>query len=120
VPPFCPNHGVKLFQNCRACTKPWTLVSEAMYSSQPTSGARFCRYCGTPAQWLGRADLVAWIAEQVKASADLTVAARVELVAVLDRIKDMEPSNDNGYRGGRGFMILSQRCSPRSSRYAMR
>lgn len=91
---FCPHHGVKLFVNCRACKKEWTLVSETPYSSQPTGGSKFCRHCGAPAPWLTRADLMQWVGHQVQESPDLTSAARVELVAVLDRLKDMDPSDE--------------------------
>jgi hypothetical protein len=37
---------------------------------------------------------VAWLRNQVKASRDLSTAARAELVAVLDRLTDMDPSDD--------------------------
>ena len=92
-PPYCPNHGVKVFSHCRECDKPWDVVAKG-YSMRPTQGVSFCRYCGTPAPWLTRADLMAWVRHQVQASEDITSAARVELMAVLDRLQDMDPSDD--------------------------
>ena len=97
-PPYCPNHGVKLFETCRVCGKPWPLIAES-YSSQPTGGARFCRECSAPAPWLQRADLMMWVRHQVQASGDLTDAARAELVAILDRLKDMDPSDEKAVPG---------------------
>jgi hypothetical protein len=100
-PPFCARHGAKLFVNCRVCRKPRRLISENSYSSTPDSGARFCVFCSTPAPWLERGELMEWVRNQVKASGDLTDAARGELVAVLDRIKDkdMDPRDDKAVPG---------------------
>jgi hypothetical protein len=91
-PPFCGRHGVKLFTDCHTCGNPWDVVATG-YSTRPTDGVGFCRYCGTPAPWLNRTDLVTWVRHQVQASEDITDAARAELVAVLDRIRDIDPSD---------------------------
>jgi hypothetical protein len=103
----CPEHGVKLFLNCRVCRKPWKLVSESMYSSRATDGAKFCRFCFTPAPWLGRRELMAWVRHQVQADGGLSEGERAELVAVLDRIKDMEPSDGNAVPGWRRLHDLA-------------
>jgi hypothetical protein len=89
----CPDHGVPLFRDCAKCGERWTTKSKS-YSNRPTDGRNFCSACGTRAPWLERADLVAWLRNQVKASRDLSTAARAELVAVLDRLTDMDPSDD--------------------------
>jgi hypothetical protein len=96
---FCPQHGVALFRECPKCGVQWptTTTEDAFdYSDEtyPTDGTNFCNACGTPASWLERADLMVWVRNQVKASMDLTSAARVELIAVLDPLKEMEPSDD--------------------------
>jgi hypothetical protein len=91
---FCPQHGVPLFRECVKCHVTWAITSKSSYTNRPTDGTDFCNACGTPAPWLERADLMLWVRNQVKASTDLTSAARVELLAVLDRLKEMDPSDD--------------------------
>jgi hypothetical protein len=92
--PFCPDHGVELFTKCRVCGMAWDVMSEGpSYSAQSTNGRKICRFCSVPAPWLPRADLVVWVRNQVT-SGDLSDAARVELVAVLDRLKGMDPSDE--------------------------
>jgi hypothetical protein len=91
---FCPNHGVPLFRDCATCGTPWAITSKLSYTNRPTDGTDFCTACGAPAPWLERSDLMAWVRNQVKASTDLASAARAELVAVLDRLKEMDPNDD--------------------------
>jgi hypothetical protein len=92
-PPFCPVHGAELFSTCRACGSPWDLLADAPDGAR-ARGGRFYRYCGEPAPWLERDDLMAWVRHRVQSSADLSVSARAELVALLDRLKDLDPSDD--------------------------
>jgi hypothetical protein len=42
---------------------------------------------------------MAWVRHQVQASEEVSAADRVELVAVLDRLKAMDPSDKNAVAG---------------------
>jgi len=97
-PPFCPHHGVKLFQNCRTCGAPWPVTSVGSYSANPNAGASFCSQCGAPATWLSRRELVQWLKAQVQAS-DVEAAERLELQGVLDRLADMDPGDTRAIAG---------------------
>jgi len=77
--------------------------------SGPLNPASYCVKCGHPAPWLERADLVRWVRHQVQASPDLSAAARAELVAVLDRIKDMDPADDKAVSGWKKLHDLAPR-----------
>lgn len=101
----CHEHGVRWFQDCPDCGAGWA-VGPARRRSRivplhnsvdmiPLMAGPFCANCGRPGPWLGRADLVLWIRHQVQeADRELPPADRVELMHVLDRISEMESSDD--------------------------
>lgn len=117
--PRCQTHGVLWFENCSMCNARWpteSLLRRARSSlfvglpgGGPEQGSRFCAECGKPAPWLNRADLMAWVRHQVQASEDLSDTARAELVAVLDRLKGMDPSDDKAIPGWRKLHELAPR-----------
>jgi hypothetical protein len=111
-------HGVTLFTDCRTCGNLWDVVATG-YSARPTDGGGICRYCGTPAPWLNRTDLMAWVRHQVQASRDLADAARAGLVAVLSGSGTWTRDGGRSPRG-RCFTNSRRRSTQRPSRCAMR
>ncbi len=91
--PHCSRHGVRLFTHCRQCGKRWPLVAKRNYGWEPASGADFCAVCGTPAPWLSRAQLLEWVRNQLRASADISSPTALELVEALKRVEEMD-AND--------------------------
>lgn len=90
----CPEHGVRLFNACKACKTTWRLAGAGgPIATEPLVGAKFCTHCGAPAPWLSRADLVQWVQHQVQASSELPASTRVELQGVLERLRDMDPND---------------------------
>ena len=52
--------------------------------------ASCCTNCGVPGPWLSRVGLVKVLQSRVRASSDLPLSARIELRAVLDRLKSKD------------------------------
>lgn len=115
--PRCQTHGVAWFSHC-GCGAEWpteSLIRRARSAwlntprGGPEKGSPFCAECGTPAPWLGRVDLMSWVRHQVQASEDVSAADRVELVAVLDRIRDMDPGDNRAVAGWKRLHELAPR-----------
>jgi hypothetical protein len=101
---FCPDHGVRLFQDCSKCGEPWPVTTKQDafdYSDEtyPTDGNNFCDTCGTPAPWLTREQKMTWIRHQLQASRDIDPATRDELVEVIGRLQGMAPGDSKAIPG---------------------
>ena len=64
------------------------------YSNTPTHGTDFCGTCGMPGPWLTRAELMAWLRSNVKASLEIPASERLELLEVLTKLEAMKADDD--------------------------
>jgi hypothetical protein len=90
--PVCPKHGVPFFTHCPDCETEWPLVAGGAYSAARNWGADFCGQCASPAPWLSRPRLLAWVRDQLQASAargDVPRPATLELIEALKRLDAM-------------------------------
>lgn len=100
--PNCSQHGVPFFTHCPECGEPWPLVAKQNMWGDYDSGADFCASCATPAPWLSREELMAWIRNQVRASALSGAISRstgLELEEILRRLAEMNPNDSNAVEG---------------------
>ena len=86
----CPRHGVRLFRLCKSCKSKWPFVASDRGYSRQEEAAKFCAACGEPAPWLSRSDLLQWLQHQVQGAFDVPAPTRLELRAMLERLRDME------------------------------
>jgi hypothetical protein len=92
--PNCSRHGVPWFTHCLVCDTPWPLSARDHWMSDETEyrGQDFCAECAAPAPWLSRPRLLAWVRDQLQASAasgDVPRPATLELIEVLKRLDAM-------------------------------
>jgi hypothetical protein len=116
---FCADHGVRWFVQCPTCGAPWpTKPSGAQFYArtsmyherreEPTGpGFDFCAGCGTPGPWLERPQLMEWIRSNVKASPEISAAARLELIEVLSRLEAMDANDTSAVAGWRRLQELA-------------
>jgi hypothetical protein len=95
VGPDCSRHGVPWFTHCSVCVTPWPLLARDQRMSDETEyrGDDFCSRCTSPAPWLSRPRLLAWVRDQLKASApsgDVPRTAALELIEALKRLDAMD------------------------------
>jgi hypothetical protein len=92
--PQCSRHGVPWFTHCSECETGWPVVARDHWMSDQTEyrGEAFCSACATPAPWLSRPRLLAWVRDQLQASAargDVPRPATLELIEALKRLDAM-------------------------------
>jgi hypothetical protein len=92
--PHCSRHGVPWFTHCSVCDTPWPLLARDHGVSDHTdySGDDFCAECATPAPWLSRPRLLAWVRDQLQASSARGEVPRdttLELIEALNRLDAM-------------------------------
>jgi len=85
----CPLHGALLFRDCHQCSAPWPTspTGPKVGPASVCEPAGSCTNCGAPGPWLSRVVLVKAIQYWVRASSSLPLSARIELRAVLERLK---------------------------------
>jgi hypothetical protein len=93
--PHCSRHGVPWFTNCPVCDSPWPVLTKDHWMSEETDykGQDFCAECASPAPWLSRPRLLAWVRDQLKASAasgDVPCTTALELIEALKRLDAMD------------------------------
>jgi hypothetical protein len=96
--PNCADHGVPFFDRCPTCRAYWPVVAKHNYMGEPDSGADFCATCTTPAPWLSRGQLLAWIQNQIRAQGMSGAIPRVqalELAELVQRLESMRPDDTN-------------------------
>lgn len=96
--PFCPDHGVRIFQNCRTCNARWP-TTWAGYHDPNGRGSDFCDQCGLPAPWLSREDRIDWLRNQIQTDPKVPPETRYELEDVLARLKAMTPDDTKAVPG---------------------
>jgi len=89
--PNCARHGVPWFTNCPKCRWDWPVLAKDHWTREGTDykGQDFCAECAVPAPWLSRPRLLAWVRDQLKASAasgDVPRGATLELIEALKRL----------------------------------
>jgi hypothetical protein len=92
--PNCARHGVPWFTNCPKCRWDWPVLAKDHWMREETDykGQDFCAECAAPAPWLSRPRLLAWVRDQLKASAasgDVPRGATLELIEALKRLDAM-------------------------------
>lgn len=92
--PNCAHHGVPWFTHCSVCGSPWPLLARDHWMSDQTeySGADFCAECATPAPWLSRQRLMAWVRDQLRAAStrgEVPRTTALELIEALQRLDAM-------------------------------
>ena len=121
VGPRCQDHGGLWFSECPGCQALWPVgsasrqarVTRLHNSDTPRpilKASSFCAHCGRPGSWLGRDDLMDWVRHEVQGSMELSAASRVELMAVLDRVKDMEPTDERAAPGWKRLHDLAPKA----------
>jgi hypothetical protein len=107
--PYCQAHGVPWFLDCPTCGVGWPTQASRRdfrptslsYGSQKETGSDFCASCGTPGPWLTRQRLIGWIRGNVKASAEVPMSTRHELLDILARLEAMDANDTKGVAGWR-------------------
>ena len=98
--PNCARHGVPWFTNCPKCRWDWPVLAKDHWMREETDykGQDFCAECAAPAPWLSRPRLLAWVRDQLKASAasrDVPRDATLELIEALKRLDAMGADDAN-------------------------
>ena len=93
--PNCARHGVPWFTNCPKCRWDWPVLAKDHWMREEANykGQDFCAECAAPAPWLSRPRLLAWVRDQLKASApsgDVPRTAALELIEALKRLDAMD------------------------------
>jgi hypothetical protein len=81
--------------HCSVCVTPWPLLARDQWMSDQTEyrGDDCCSRCGSPAPWLSRPRLLAWVRDQLQALAsrgEMPWPATRELVEALTRLDAMD------------------------------
>ena len=100
--PNCARHGVPWFTNCPKCRWDWPVLAKDHWMREETDykGQDFCAECAAPAPWLSRPRLLAWVRDQLKASAasgDVPRGATLELIEALKRLDAMGADDAPGW-----------------------
>jgi hypothetical protein len=73
----------------------------------PDQGGAFCGKCALPAPWLSRDTLMDWLTHQVQADESVSDVNRVELRAILERLKAMDPEDTKAVSAWQRFQVLA-------------
>src|SRR5229473_2164321 len=113
--PRCADHGVPWFDDCPSCGAMWPLLypmvdefaASELFPQEAEIARNFCANCGKPGPWVLRDDLMDWLTHQVQADASVSDANRLELRAVLTRLKAMDPEDTKAASAWKRFQELA-------------